>query len=687
MIKRPDTYEHNNPSLPIIDCNNTIAGFKVIENYADLLTIPSGKLVDGDHVYCNANDITYICVDNSAPEQASSWRIKANSLIEGTYQELQVLIDSSSLKTGSRYLLSNFKQKYIIEYSKSSDSQLTTDQGQKYIAGHAPGWSQPFQANPTDGSAFVFSDGNASAWNDSGRHFSGASAGIYTITGVTSGATASVTDSTWYNWTVTGASGTFVQGEEIIFNGPGFNVNSGISTGVTINDGSGRPLITPNGVLNTDVHDGAAYGDLSASENPTVPTERLILTATSPTAFNPLAYSLDNPNDTIYYDFTDNEIVVNGVTTQRNGFIKRRIDNLRKIDINADFRTERRRRWKLDTAHQSVKHKTYNSSFNATFGNGTDTIENSTVHRYVLPFPGFECGVNPTTIDITDVVNDSLDTITSSANYLQATSSSDLRDEFIINPDADAKDISFSSNAKNVVFTDTFINNVTISGLVTNFHITGYVSSLDISTGSEVVNTLICSSNFVGVNSCTIRGYLNKTFIGTFIVRSDIRNIDTSFISGGDNGSVNGLYYTNIDNMISSVLANGFADGRILNMAKTVMYSITGSNNDFLNVRSSYFGRDAYLNKVTISSAFDKVDMPALRVFETTFSGRFTSFLFGGTHQLRYKVFPITVVTGEVTSNADKITNNRNIVGYDSSNNNFIYLDFSGLTPSYSYLY
>jgi len=64
--------------------------------------------------------------------------------------------------------------------------------------------------------------------------------------------------------------------------------------------------------------------------------EKLVLKATSENTFSPVAYSVDYPNDIIYYNFDDN-ICEDGVTP-RNGFIERRIDTVNNIDIPQDWR-------------------------------------------------------------------------------------------------------------------------------------------------------------------------------------------------------------------------------------------------------------------------------------------------------------------------------------------------------------
>jgi len=72
-------------------------------------------------------------------------------------------------------------------------------------------------------------------------------------------------------------------------------------------------------------------------------SEQLILKATTASTFEPIALSLDFPQDIIYYNFNDTDIVSSdGVlveTGARTGFITRRVDTIRDIDVQLDWRT------------------------------------------------------------------------------------------------------------------------------------------------------------------------------------------------------------------------------------------------------------------------------------------------------------------------------------------------------------
>jgi len=151
-------------------------------------------------------------------------------------------------------------------------------------------------------------------------------------------------------------------------------------------------MMKPNGVINTEVHNGTPYMEMTAEENREVPFEKIVLTAISGNAFARRAESVTYPGEVLEYDFTDTEItneddVVIGV---RKGSIKRRISADGTIDVNKDWRVQRYRRYKLsdeDWANYILRNPVDSSLYNVgsnhafTLGNITTNEE----HRYILP--------------------------------------------------------------------------------------------------------------------------------------------------------------------------------------------------------------------------------------------------------------------------------------------------------------
>ncbi len=76
--------------------------------------------------------------------------------------------------------------------------------------------------------------------------------------------------------------------------------------------------------------------------------EPLILQGIGTNQFAEIAYSPNYPQDIIYYDFNDN--ICEDGTTLRTGFIERRIDTVKKVDVPHDWRTMLWARYKATAA-------------------------------------------------------------------------------------------------------------------------------------------------------------------------------------------------------------------------------------------------------------------------------------------------------------------------------------------------
>ncbi|MDX6187999.1 hypothetical protein SGQ83_01440 [Flavobacterium sp. Fl-318] len=117
---------------------------------------------------------------------------------------------------------------------------------------------------------------------------------------------------------------------------------NGVIDNLIVNDGNGKPVIRPGGVLNTEVHNGTAFMDMTAAENLGVPFESLILKAKSTNEFEFEGKSATYPDDVIEYRLPSTGSVA------IKGEILRRYNNVLNIDIRDDWRVKRYRRWKID---------------------------------------------------------------------------------------------------------------------------------------------------------------------------------------------------------------------------------------------------------------------------------------------------------------------------------------------------
>lgn len=165
-----------------------------------------------------------------------------------------------------------------------------------------------------------------------------------------------------------------------------------IDADAVIIDSNSKVMMKPNGVINTEVHNGTPYMEMTAEENKSVPFEKIVLTAISGNAFAKQAESATYLGEILEYDFSDTEIknedeVVIGV---RKGAIKRRISADRRIDVNKDWRVQRYRRYKLtdgDWLNYILKNTVDSSLYNVG-SNHAFTLSNITTnedHRYILP--------------------------------------------------------------------------------------------------------------------------------------------------------------------------------------------------------------------------------------------------------------------------------------------------------------
>ncbi len=162
-----------------------------------------------------------------------------------------------------------------------------------------------------------------------------------------------------------------------------------IEVNAVILDNYGKVVMQPDGVINTKVHDGRDYLDMTSEENQPPPIEAIVVTAISEDTFSPYAVSLTFEGDVLEYDF-DNRSIQNEDGKEigkRRGLVTRRINRSLDIDIDKDWRAQRYRRfkihddnlWKLFTLNQKLYLS--NEAHIATLANENVTDD----HRYILP--------------------------------------------------------------------------------------------------------------------------------------------------------------------------------------------------------------------------------------------------------------------------------------------------------------
>lgn len=212
----------------------------------------------------------------------------------------------------------------------------------------------------------------------------------------------------------------------------------GVASGDTVLDSYGKVVCSPAGVINTEVHDGDPYGDMTSSENPVVPIERIRVQATSPGAIGVVAWSEDYPDEMLYYDFDDNQFTDGeGTVHSRTGWIKRRVDVVKNVNIKVaftetssggDYRYVRFRRWKAD----------FDNAFSNTSGN-LPALDFGTMQEdqlYFVPHTTFNCGVKPDDFDFSTYSGGAHITSGYYENPVAAAEVKAFKDYYAINIDA-----------------------------------------------------------------------------------------------------------------------------------------------------------------------------------------------------------------------------------------------------------
>lgn len=290
-----------------------------------------------------------------------------------TYSGLQNLVDTNGLELGRRYILTNYLHKYQVLGSDSGAiTQYYTMIGSLYDL-----YCQ-FNSVPSEV----------------------ANGSIVTVVSVPPGAT--ITPGTtysvylWYNeayirFSPTTAARVANIGTVFAFQKQRY---PNVPTDSIILDNNSKVVMKKGGVINIDVHNGTDYMSMSASQNPSVQTEQLVLTAISDHQFSITAESLTYPGDVVEYLFDNSDILDedgNPLGVQRSGFIIGRSNHDLNISMDKDWRTQRYRRYKIDPTNWTNLTLSGSSSTLYTLGGSNyGGFINSSLddgHKYLLRYP------------------------------------------------------------------------------------------------------------------------------------------------------------------------------------------------------------------------------------------------------------------------------------------------------------
>lgn len=112
----------------------------------------------------------------------------------------------------------------------------------------------------------------------------------------------------------------------------------------------------------------------NTTDTNTAAAEPLIVLAIAPNKLAPKAYSPSFPQDVIYYSPTNDQAMVPGCTK---GFIYRRVDTLKSIDIGFDWRSVKFRRWQISVSTQDT------DGAQANYTTGAVVLKTSTADIYI----------------------------------------------------------------------------------------------------------------------------------------------------------------------------------------------------------------------------------------------------------------------------------------------------------------
>jgi hypothetical protein len=250
--------------------------------------------------------------------------------VEGTWAKLNELKENEELIPGDTYILTDYQTKYIIEGTDTEDSESLLP-----VIGTASGYAQFYCINSE-----ILNASNALGTELTIKAIPSSYTGPLTV-----GQT--VTIDAFFNCgyvrfspRVTTA-GILLSLKELKY--------PNVPSNAVLNDGNGKPALKPKGVVNTDVHDGTPYLNMSAEENPEVPIERIALKAIDEKTFSLEAESLTYVGDSLLYDFNNTNVYSDSgeIIRKRNGFILKRTNLNGTISVDKDWRVQRYRRYQV----------------------------------------------------------------------------------------------------------------------------------------------------------------------------------------------------------------------------------------------------------------------------------------------------------------------------------------------------
>ncbi|MCC9016450.1 hypothetical protein [Flavobacterium lipolyticum] len=308
--------------------------------------------------------------------------------------------------------------------------------------------------------------------------------------------------------------------------------SNGIVDNLVVNDANGKPVIRPGGVLNTEVHNGTAYMNMSAEENLNVPLESIILKAKSTKEFELEGKSVTYPDDSIEYKLP----VVGSVATK--GTILRRYNRALGIDLKIDWRVQRYRRWKIST--DSIL-KTLNQDQPVTSLTGFDGVYQFTATKSTTATPerfyvAHDLDHKSLTIDANTKIVDFT---------MEVSSYNDAKDFTIFKLDQNHQPVS--------------VKMMKVSGLFENTVIQNNLGELNFDTNVDAVTlsntTFACSAVITGISN----QISNSLFLDTFY------SIETSLIINNikslSNFMVEGSISSRINNSVIGVNLNNYSSG------------------------------------------------------------------------------------------------------------------------------
>ena len=328
------------------------------------------------NLYQNATSLSYDATTGDLTAtflDGNSDTINLLNIVTGTYSELETLADNGELVIGQQYILTDYQTEYYILGSNSGKIVKERSNTQT-VSGY--GFFDPPITELVLGSTIEVTYLPPS--------YTGA---------IQVGDTATVSQYFSEYYMKFSNNLHSVLGSKFEYSVPRFSIGSPYNE-VVLNDGNGKVVLKPDGVINTEVHDGTSYMDMTATENIDVPTEQLSLVAISETEFSLQAESLTFQGDTLEYDFRNNEIKNEDekIIGLRKGFIIRRINYQLQINIDKDWRVQRYRRFKVNEAEQWNNYILSNKEDHTLYEMGGDnscSLASTNIkeeHKYILPF-------------------------------------------------------------------------------------------------------------------------------------------------------------------------------------------------------------------------------------------------------------------------------------------------------------